>query len=426
MSKTYQDGRGAPTRRRTVGDSPAGGTTAAFDLRPASPSRSPAASARAAAETAAAFDLRRFNPVQWSCDASFGAGALGPLDLLPPGAPAGRVARRRTPLRLRRYHHLVDVKAFHEDAASRAGELVRLAAAGVVIHVADDDDRLRALLDSDLHRLMSTHPGAFDAGERELHSIRMRRAALQAHSSWSRGKSVPPVSVVVASKRPEMLPRVLDAVARQTYPRLELVLAVHGDAKGFEGIEATRDAMPVPATVVRAHRDEPLGAVLNEACAAASGTLLTKMDDDDVYGADHVWDLVLARVYADATLVGKVAQFVHLADAELTVHVRRGQGEAYRRELAGGTLLIARSDLERIGGWRNVPRAVDGALEEDVVRAGGVVYTTHGAGFVLVRHGRSHTWGASDAFFLELADRIAPGWTPAIAGMDGECGVRLP
>ena len=375
----------------------------------------------ALAEATVAFDLRKFNPVLWPCDASRGTGALGPLDLLPRGCCAGRAELDRDPLRLRQYHHLVDVQAFHKDATSRALALASLAAAGVVIYVADDDDRLGRRLNSDLHELMQMHPGSFDATKREQHSIQLRRAALQAHSSWSRnGKEAPAVSVVTASRRPEMLPRFLATVARQSYPRIELVLAVHGDSKDFKEIDARVAAMPLPATVVLAPRDEPLGAVLNKACAAASGSLLTKMDDDDLYGDDHVWDLVLASVYSDATLVGKIAQFVYLAGAQRTVQIRRGQGESYRRHLAGGTLLIARSDLEKVGGWANVPRAVDWALEESVVRAGGSVYATHGAGFVLVRHGRSHAWQASDDFFLELADRIEPGWTPGIAGLDGE------
>lgn len=404
MSQTYQDDGGAPTRDGAVGES-----------------ERTAVGGPATAETAVAFDARKFNPVLWPCDASRGAGALGPLGLLPRGTCADRAELRRDPERLRRYHHLVDVKAFHNSVASRARDLASLAAAGVVMHVADHDDRLEGLLNSDLHRLMRMHPGAFDAGKRELHSIKMRRAALQAHSTWSRnGNAAPAVSVVTASKRPEMLPRFLATVARQSYPRIELVLAVHGDRKDFEGIEARVSAMSLPATVVRAPRDKPLGAVLDKACAAASGSLLTKMDDDDLYGDDHVWDLVLASVYSGATLVGKIAQFVYLAGTERTVQIRRGQGEAYRRQLAGGTLLISRSDLERIGGWPNAPRAVDWALEERVVQAGGAVYATHGSGFVLVRHGRSHAWKTSDDFFLELADRIEPGWTPGIAGLDGE------
>ena len=310
---------------------------------------------------------------------------------------------------------------YHNDPASRAATLTRLAAAGVVIHVADADTRLGRLLDPELHRLMSTQPDVFDADQRELHCIRMRRAALQAHSSWARDTAeLPWVSILLTSRRPWIVARALTAVTRQTYPRLELVLTLHGNAEEFAGIDACVAAMPLPVTVVRVPGSATLGSALNAAVAAASGTLLSKIDDDDLYGVDHVWDLVLAREYSGAELVGKATQFVYLAASNRTVHIRRGQGESYRRYLAGGTLLIARSDLDRIGGWRNVPHAVDTVLEEHLLQAGGGIYTTHGAGFMLVRHGRSHTWETGDDFFLRRADRVVPGWVPAMAGLVDE------
>ena len=54
----------------------------------------------------------------------------------------------------------------------------------------------------------------------------------------------------------------------------------------------------------------------------------------------------------------------------------------------------------------------------DVARAGDRTYRTHGAGFMLVRHGRQQTWGISDDYFLTLADRTIPGWDPALADLE--------
>ena len=68
----------------------------------------------------------------------------------------------------------------------------------------------------------------------------------------------------------------------------------------------------LPAAVLR----RPLGAVLAAATAAAAGPLLAKMDDDDVYGAEHLWDLVLAHEYSGAALVGKFPATVYLARSD--------------------------------------------------------------------------------------------------------------
>ena len=375
-----------------------------------------------------AFDPRIWNPIHWQRDVGNEAAALGPVERLPPGIVAHHVMHRDDLLRLRRMHHVEDVQAFHADVITRAGDLVRLAAGGVVVHLADGDVRLRAWLGGELYDLMTTDPSDFDAGTRELHSIRMRRIALRDHSRQARTRQRgeearpdppgrDPVSILLATRRPRFLPHALAAVTRQTYPRLELVLALHGE--GFEDVERRVAGVPHPTKMVRVAAREPLGAVLNVATAASSGTLLTKMDDDDLYGADHVWDLVLAHEYSQAQVVGKGVEFVYVAASDQTIHQLSGDGEHYRaRTLAGGTLLVARHDLDRVGGWRHVRRGVDLGLIEDILLARGCVYRTHGTGFMLIRHGYRPVWDVSDERFLAQADRSLQGWIPALADVE--------
>ena len=95
------------------------------------------------------------------------------------------------------------------------------------------------------------------------------------------------------------------------------------------------------------------------------------MDDDDLYGPDHVWDLVLAHEYSGAHLVGKGIENVYLREVDRTVKRQSGQAETYTNDLAGGTLLVARHDLARFGGWPRVPRAEDNLLIQAILDAGG-------------------------------------------------------
>ena len=398
---------------------------------------------------AAAFDLRRDNPVCWPRDGGLGAAALGPLRLLPSGVwdglglGTGDVIGRWDPWRLRRYRYVVDVAGFHSDAAARAGALARLAANGVVVYLADadrdGDGGLRGLLGDELFGLMAADvrglpfDKAQDDGGRELRSIGMRRAAMREHSSWGRDVAgLPLVSILLATRRPGLLGYALASAGRQTYPKLELALALHGDAADFDGVEGilrqaqddgqARDdgGLRFPVRVVRVPAGATLGAALNAAVSVSGGDLLAKMDDDDCYGPEHIWDLVLARAYSGAGLVGKGVEFVYLAGADRTLHCRSGGGEAYRSSsLAGGTLLVGRGDLARVGGWRDAPRGVDLALVNGALRAGMGVYRTHGAGYVLVRHGLGHTWQECDGRFLAEADRAVAGWAPGLAGMPG-------
>ena len=389
--------------------------------------RARAGSPRAAmtsGESAPAFNLRAYNPVGWRADVGDEVGALGPLALLPRGAAAHRVVRRDALRRLRRLHHLEDTSAFHADNRTRAGDLARLAAHGVVVHLADRDPRLEPLLGSRLFRLMTANVRGLGADAREQLGVEMRGAALRDHSSWGRARQsreqLPVVSILLATRRPGFLPWALANVARQTYPAAELVLALHGD--GFGAVDRCLAELPHPAQVLRLPAGEPLGAVLAAAARAATGALLAKMDDDDLYGADHLWDLVLARQYSEAQLVGKWLEFVYLGGADRTIRWRNGGGERYQTSPpAGGTLLISRTDLDGCGGWRKVPAGVDTTLAEDILRAGGRVYRTHAAGFLLVRHTHQHTWNnrqAADASLLAKADHVWRGFQPGRAGVE--------
>jgi len=146
-----------------------------------------------------------------------------------------------------------------------------------------------------------------------------------------------------------------------------------------------------------------LGEALGIVTGRARGSLVAKIDDDDIYGPEHIWDLVIARALSGATVVGKAAEFVLLDQMGITV--RRGgmASDAFNRVVAGGTILLPRGELESLGGWRPVRSGVDRALLDRVLQGGGSVYRTWPTGFIYRRHGQGHTWGPADAYFLRGA-----------------------
>ena len=376
-----------------------------------------------------AFDPAVHNPAGWVREVEPSAVTLGPPRLLPEVIRARRAVGVDDLDALRHCHHIEDTAAFHGDATERAGILARIAALGVPVHLADRDPALEALLGAELHALMLDPIPFASTAAREALSICVRRAALRSHSLGARTRQLctyagvdppelPLVSVLLATRRPVRLAMVVANFARQRYPRLELVLALHG--LGFEKDAVARACASLahPVTVLRFEEDCHLGAVLNAATAAAAGPLLAKMDDDDVYGAEHLWDLVLAHEYSGAALVGKFPATVYLARRDRTVRRRQVLNESWSRSITGGTMLITRTDLERAGGWRPLRRHVDAALAEDVANVGGGVYRTHDAGYIMVRHGEGHTWEADDAVFLAQAETVRPGWHPGLAGIE--------
>ena len=378
-----------------------------------------------------AFDAERLNPLGWDIDHRGHAAALGLPDELPQAKRTRRTATVADRSACRLAHHVLDTAAYHPDPVARAATLAALAATGAVTHIADNDAELHHRLGAELYGLMADEDIlTADEHQREAFSVAMRRAALRDHSLRARtrqllagtglcGPPLPEVSILLATRRSDRLGSALDAVAAQTYPRVELVLALHGDGFDRAAVDDRLQDLEYPVRVVEAPEHLPLGAVLNAASEASSGSLLTKFDDDDLYGAEHLWDLVLAQEYSKAPLVGKGAEFVYLAGSDVTLRRFRGGSERYitGQSIAGGTLMITRHCLDAVLGWRSIPRSVDKALIEDTLSTGQRVYRTHGMGYVLVRHGEGHTWQADDDYFLTQAHETRAGCDPAFAGV---------
>lgn len=378
-----------------------------------------------------AFDPEQVNPIGWSPHHVPEVASLGAASDLPEGVSVNRSVGSRDPETLRYFRHVVDIAAYHESVEQRAGTLAELAASGVLVHVADDDPELARHLGAELHCLMTddvSHVG--DGHARERISIAMRRAALRNHSLRSRacqvlseagvdGARLPHVSILVPTRRPDRIAATVEMIGRQRYPRLELVLGLHGEGFDPRSLAAAIEGFEHPVVAVRVDANQPLGGVLNAAVEAAGGALLAKMDDDDVYGGEHIWDLVLAHEFSGAELVAKASEYVYLSRTDKTVRLKGRQGERYveSRSVSGGVLMISRHALDHAGGWRRLPRQVDLALAEDVLQAGGRIYWTHGSGYVRIRHGGQHTWEMDDSFFLQRAIEVRKGFDQEFAGV---------
>ncbi len=325
---------------------------------------------------------------------------------------------------LRSARVVFDHPGLHDSIRSRAAHLTRMAAAAAPLVVDGLDPELASLVGDRLVEVLTTvdHVGWDDATTRERWMVDLRHAALIEHGSAARFRhlmaaggrsaSAPSVSVLLATNRPEQIDHAIGQLERQSYPELEVVVGLHGPAA------ARAHDLPGDIKVIEADASLTLGEVLQMAVEASSGELLSKVDDDDWYGPDHIWDLVLAREVSGAALVGKGSEFVYLTSSETTIRRFIGGADTWTTTIGGGALLIGRQQLDRIGGWQPLPRSVDRALIEDVHQAGGRVYRTHGFGYVLERRGTGHTWEAEDKYFLDQAEMSWPGLALDIAGAD--------
>ena len=240
-------------------------------------------------------------------------------------------------------------------------------------------------------------------------SVHERRHALRQYGPTLAVGVWPTVSVVLVTHRPDHLEHAMSQLARLDYPHLEVVIGAHGDRVDGARVWELAQDLPHAATIVGIEGRWTLGQALQECSDRAQGALLTKMDDDDHYGPEHIWDLVLARQYSGAEVVGKALDWIHVESADVTAFRPVYAAEKYATFVAGGTILIARGDLAAVGGWRPVPKSVDRALLDRVLADGGLVYRTHGLGYVYVRRGEGHTADVRDEHFLTKTAATVPG-----------------
>ncbi|MFV2017749.1 glycosyltransferase [Micromonospora sp. LOL_023] len=316
---------------------------------------------------------------------------------------------------VRRFGQLICPEVPGTEPAAEAVLLAQLAATGAVLRLPQVPPAVADRLAEPLLELVGSDlPGVgADPLEWEIRSVRQRSAALRGHAAAFAAGDVtagafpslaapPSVSAVLVTRRPEYLPEVVRQLAGQTYPELEIVLCLHGIELAAD-VRSRLAECGRPIQIFGAPAGFSFGEVMGAATARARGSLVTKVDDDDVYGPEHIWDLVLAREFSGATLVGKAAEFVVLQTLGVTVRRAAVPPEAYGAPVAGGTMLMARGDLEAVGGWRPVPRSVDRGLMDRVLRAGGLIYRTHPLGYLYERRAAGHTWDAGLDYFLRRA-----------------------
>lgn len=386
---------------------------------------------------------RRVTPPVWTPSATVlppvDTAVVSPMGFLPyPDKPTRALEPRElgrggdlseTGLAALRPHEYVEVDGSRFGGLDRqlARRLSQLAVAGVPMLTRALPSPVRSMLGDRLVDCIE----AFDADDapvvRESKSIDLRRTALDLYSPravWNTllgqlGKPllpVPSVSVVLATRRPEKLASALEQLACQSWEAVEVVVVLHGFDPDLPEVRRAVEAYPGELQVRSVPADMIFGDVLNAGVSAAGGDLICKMDDDDWYGPHHLRDLVHAKDFSGAILVGAQVEFVYLESLDITTR-RPPLGEQYSDHVAGGTMMLGRDELRHLGGWRPVHRAVDRCLLQAVQAAGGLIYRSHGQNYVMQRHSGAdshggHTWNPEDSIFLQSVAEQWDGFQP--------------
>jgi hypothetical protein len=293
--------------------------------------------------------------------------------------------------------------------------VLELTAAGTPV-ITPPDPTLDQLLDG--HYLTATNSQELQAHletlqhppTRERHSIPARRHIHTHHTRKHRFEQIlthldiptnptPRISILLATKRPDYIEHALQSVTSQNWENKELLLLLHGPENfDLPHIQQLTNQLPYPTHIIPCPDAWTLGDCLNTGLDHATGTYITKMDDDDHYGPNHLTDLTTAHTYSNADITGKWGNITYLEKENLTIDWHADKQEAFVTHIPGATMLMKRSLLSRYRLSR-VSQGEDSLLFRSVSRDGGDLYSTHRFNFVRVRHG-DHSFARSNAEFL--------------------------
>lgn len=219
------------------------------------------------------------------------------------------------------------------------------------------------------------------------------------------------VSAVVSTNRPEQLINVLQTHTNQRLTNRELIIVQHGFASSPDLLHRAADLGIENITLVEAPASDSLGKCLNRGIDAASGDVIAKMDDDDLYGEYYLTDQLAALRYSNADLVGKQAHYLHLRHRGIVI-CRFPEREHRYTDIVMGPTLVGPRQLFLEHPFEERTHGEDTELQHRLGSEGARIYSADRFNFVQIRGDHAHTWSVADDELLANGDVVSFGFTP--------------
>lgn len=281
------------------------------------------------------------------------------------------------------------------------------------VMVADDAQAaasaIRALLNSPQLRSRMVH-----CAQREIwgsHTYAHRAAELLTQTNIDAGAAetlkLPNVSVICSTNRPYQLEHLFEQVGSQIASlqaqgsELELALLAHGFEPDVVELQRLAQQFGIERLIVlSAPSQQSLGENLNTLVEATNFEVVAKMDDDDLYGANYLLDLLFALRFSRADIVGKQAHYMYMQTRDETLLRFENREHRFTDFVMGPTITGYRAIFEKFP-FAPVNLGEDTDFLNRVVDSGSTIYSADRFNFVQVRSGQSHQH-AWDVTELEL------------------------
>lgn len=230
-------------------------------------------------------------------------------------------------------------------------------------------------------------------------------------------KKYPTLSAVLATSRPKDLTAILNQLLNQTLSGFELLIGLHNFALTTQqkSLISKLKRRKISVVVQSFPESATLGKILTQLSKSSSGQYLAKIDDDDIYGPEHLKDLLDVAITKSADVVGKAMNYVYLQALDVTVR-RKPITEVSTYDhwsdwVCGGTILVRRESAQSAGWFGEGRSAVDKFLLSGVKKNGGKIWRMPGLGYIYKRSLISHTYATNYSKYLrEIDDQRVGVW----------------
>lgn len=212
-------------------------------------------------------------------------------------------------------------------------------------------------------------------------------------------------TIVMSTKRWDFFDRLVENIACQTYPRIEVIFALREAWPAEKMAELETRLSQVPnierVKVLTFPETVSLGLKLNAAIAEAKGEFIAKFDDDDWYFPNYLRDMILTFDFSGADLAGKWSFPVWLEGPDkLLLRNPTHEHKLSPPFVAGPTFVARRSWLEKIP-FADRSQGEDTDIIKRTLAAGGKLYSADHFNFVQFRAAdvSHHTWRAEAELF---------------------------
>ncbi|MDO5741465.1 MAG: glycosyltransferase [Vagococcus sp.] len=249
---------------------------------------------------------------------------------------------------------------------------------------------------------------------REMHAYKTHMKILKNHTYTQRVNnilsdcrlgnynwSLPDISILLSTNRPDNLPTALDNCARQNHIDTQIIIGTHGFSPS-SSVQQHAHSLGLDVAWVELDSSFSLGSCYNHLLEYADCPLIAKMDDDDWYAPEYLLEQVSAMDSLQVDAVGKNTHLISFPHRHLTALYAPGHSHIYTRFVAGPTI-VTKADLAKDLSFPDITVGEDSQFLQRIHQNGGVIFSTSPFGFIRNRGLTGHTFEQADARFLANA-----------------------